>query len=70
MQYVVRVNEREREREGGGVGKGGEKLMYQPQPGWLASRGNCRAMFIATQFVKPTLNGNNVPLSTSFLSLS
>lgn len=59
-----RARARMRERE-----RGGEWLVHQPQPGWLAARGNCRAMFIATQFVKPTLNGNNVPLSASFLSL-
>lgn len=65
IQDTTRVGEIEREREGEGW-----KLLHQPQPGWLAVRGNCRAMFIATQFVKPTLNGNNVPLSASFLSLS
>lgn len=59
--------EKKREREGREWERRG--LMHQPQPGWLAARGNCRAMFIATQFVKPTLNGNNVPLSVSFLSL-
>lgn len=60
---------RERKREGGRENEGERKLVHHPQPGWLAARGNCRAMFIATQFVKPTLNGNNVPLSASFLSL-
>jgi len=43
-------------------------LMQQPQPGCLVAEGNYQAMFIATQFVKPTLHGNNAR-SLLFLSL-
>lgn len=45
----------------------GRRLLDAAATTWLLVAGsNCRAMFIATQFVKPTLNGNNVP----FFSLS